>query len=71
MLAALPVSAPAQAPASEVLDRIVAEALAANPGLAQERWLEVRAAADVREARGRYLPSLAFEGRYSEQDGTL
>lgn len=71
VLAAAPGAAQAQTAVGEVLDRIVAEALVANPGLGQERWLEAKAAAGEREARGRYLPSLSFEGRYSEQAGTL
>ena len=53
------------------LGPLVAEALQHNLGLVQERWAERRAAADVRDARGRFLPSVALDSRYSEQHGTL
>jgi outer membrane protein TolC len=55
----------------DVLDAIVAEALRRNSTLAQDRFREARARASVREARGRYLPSLSLESRYSEQNGTV
>jgi outer membrane protein TolC len=54
-----------------VLDAVVADALRANLGLAQERMLVVRAEAEVREARGGYLPSLSLSGRYTEQSGAI
>jgi outer membrane protein TolC len=44
---------------------IVEEALQSNLGLGQERLAERRAAAEVREARSRLLPSLSLEARYS------
>lgn len=50
---------------------LVDEALARNLGLEQARLVEARAAAGVREARGRWLPSFGLEARYSEQDGAL
>jgi outer membrane protein TolC len=50
---------------------IVAEALENNLGLAQMRALSDRADARVREARSRFLPSLALESRHSSQQGTL
>jgi outer membrane protein TolC len=49
----------------------VAEALRNNLGIAQERLATERAAAGVREARGRFLPSLSLDSRYSEQRNTL
>jgi outer membrane protein TolC len=48
---------------------LVAEALAKNLGLAAERIAERRAAAEVREARGLFLPSLGLNARYSHFDG--
>jgi outer membrane protein TolC len=53
------------------LDAIVAEALANNLGLAQERLAVERADAGVREARSRFFPALSLDSRYSEQSGTL
>ena len=51
------------------LGRLVAEALARNLGLTAERLADQRAAADVRVARGLFLPSLAVASRYSYLDG--
>jgi outer membrane protein TolC len=59
------------AQAIPALDPIVAEALKNNLGLAQENLALERAEAGVREARGRFLPSLDLDSRYSEQSGTL
>jgi len=53
------------------LGAIVAEALENNLGLAQEDLAVARAEAGVREARGRFLPALTLDSRYSEQTGTL
>lgn len=53
------------------LGGLVAEALAANHGLAAERLAEQRAAAGVREARALFFPSVGVAARYSEQSGTL
>jgi len=61
----------AQSPAGDPLGTVVGEALANNLGLAQEDRAVERAEAGVREARGRYFPSLSLESRYSEQSGTL
>src|ERR687895_572692 len=49
----------------------VALALRNNLGLAQEDLAVERSEAGVREARGRFLPSLSLASRYSEQNGTL
>jgi len=57
--------------AGDPLGAVVDEALRGNTGLRQERLLEERAAAEVGEARGRFLPSLTLDSRYSEQSGTL
>jgi outer membrane protein TolC len=51
------------------LGPLVAEALRNNLGLQAERIAERRAAAEVREARGLFLPSLGLESRYSDLDG--
>lgn len=58
-------------PAGDPLGALVAEALRSNLRLAQERASEERAEAELREARGRFLPALAFDSRYSEQSGTF
>jgi outer membrane protein len=51
------------------LGRLVTEALGRNLGLTAERLAEQRAAADVRAARGLFLPSLDIASRYSYLDG--
>lgn len=61
----------AQAPAGDPLGAVVAEALRNNLALAQEDLALERAEAGVREARGRFFPSLSLDARYSEQSGTL
>ncbi len=73
MLAAMLLLAPTLAAqtANDPLGPIVAEALRNNLGLAQERLATERADATVREARGRFLPALALDSRYSEQRGTF
>ena len=53
------------------LDTVVAEALRNNLGLAQESLAVVRAEAGLREARGRFFPSLSLDARYSELNGAL
>lgn len=55
--------------AGDPLGPLVAEALRNNLGLEAERLAERRAAAEVREARGLFLPSLGLESRYSRLDG--
>ena len=62
---------PQPAQSTDPLRAIVAEALGNNLGLAQENLAVERAAAGVREARGRFFPALSLDSRYSEQDGTL
>src|ERR671919_30564 len=56
---------------SDPLAAIVAEALENNLGLAQEHLSVEQAEAGVREARGRFFPTLSLDSRYSEQSGTL
>jgi outer membrane protein TolC len=53
------------------LDTIVAEALRNNLGLAQESLAVVRAEAGLREARGRFFPTLSLDARYSELSSAL
>lgn len=53
-------------PANDPLGAIVAEAVKNNLTVGQERLAEESAAADVREARGRFLPSLSIASRYSD-----
>lgn len=63
-----------QAPASNaraVLDGYVAEALQANLALAQQRAAQRRADAGLREANGRFLPSVGLNARYSEFSGVV
>jgi outer membrane protein TolC len=60
-------AATAQRP--DPLGHLVGEALRTNLGLAGDRLAEQRAAAEVREARGAYLPSLDIESRYSKLQG--
>jgi outer membrane protein TolC len=66
-LVAVPCGVSAQTP----LDDLVREGLRSNLALRQERLLQDRAEAGVREANARYLPSLAFDARYSESRGGL
>jgi outer membrane protein TolC len=65
------VGAPLSAQKPGLLDALVSEALRNNPVLARERAAERRSEAELRDARGLQLPALTFDGRYSEQDGTL
>lgn len=51
------------------LGGLVAAALRANLGLAAERVAEHRAAADVRDARGLFFPTLGLASRYSRLEG--
>jgi outer membrane protein len=53
------------------LDGYVAEGLSHNLTLMAERLAVARADAGVREARGRWLPSLTVNARYSERSGDL
>ncbi|HKW41071.1 MAG TPA: TolC family protein, partial [Gemmatimonadales bacterium] len=65
---AAPLPIPAQ-DRPDPMGPLVAEALAKNLGLAAERFAERRAAAEVHEARGLFLPSLGLNSRYSHFDG--
>jgi outer membrane protein TolC len=71
ILAAMALAEPATAQIPDQLDAVVAEALENNLGLAQEHRAVERAEAGVREARGRFFPTLSLDARYSEQSGTL
>jgi len=62
-------SAPAQQ--SNPLDALVTEALRNNLGLRNERLAADRAATEVGEARGLFLPNASVESRYTRQNGTL
>ena len=62
---------PAQAQQPDPLGALVAEALRNNLGLATERYAEVRTAAQVKEARGLFFPSLTLDSRYTRQSGGL
>jgi outer membrane protein TolC len=57
--------APGASRSVDPLASVVDEALSANLGLAQERYSERRAAAEVREAWSRLLPSVSIEARTS------
>lgn len=62
----------AQAPVgSGPLEDAVARVLEHNTSLRQERLLEERADAALREAGGRFLPSLGLDFRYSRVDGGI
>ena len=63
-----PIGAPNGA---DPLGPIVAEALRNNLGLAEESLAVVRAEAGLRDARGRFFPTLSLDGRYSELSGAL
>lgn len=62
---------PTLAAQQSVLDGYVREALDRNLGLAGQRLALARADALVREARGRWLPSLTVNARYSERSGEI
>jgi outer membrane protein TolC len=64
-------SLPRAAPMAGPLDTVVAEALRNNLGLAGDRQAVARAEANLREARGRFFPSLSMDARYSELSGAL
>ena len=74
-VAVVPLSAvqsqPSPASARTILDGYVAEAIGANLMLAQQRAQVDRANAQVRESRGRFLPSLDVNARYSEVSGVV
>jgi outer membrane protein TolC len=64
------VTAPLRAQA-DPLGGYVRQAIEGNLGLRQERLASDRADAEVREARGLFLPSVAFDARYSEMSGGM
>ncbi|WP_461414242.1 TolC family protein [Gemmatimonas sp.] len=57
--------------ARALLDAYVTEALRANLALAQQQQAFRRAEASVREANGRFLPSVGLNARYSEFSGVV
>ena len=63
------VPAPLGAQRPDPLGGLVAEALRSNLGLEGQRFAERRSAADVREARGLFFPSLTLASRDSRLDG--
>lgn len=67
LLAVITPALTAQQP--DPLGRLVAGALQANLGLGAERVAERRAAADVRDARGLFFPTLGLTSRYSRLEG--
>lgn len=67
LLASAPAALGAQRP--DPLGHLVAAALRDNLGLAAERLAQRRAAADVRDARGLFLPSVALDSRHSHFSG--
>jgi outer membrane protein TolC len=67
LLAVIAPALAAQQP--DPLGGLVAAALRANLGLAAERVAERRAAADVRDARGFFFPTLGLASRYSRLEG--
>lgn len=69
---AIPIAATlaaAQAPARSPLDALVSEGLAASPVLRARSYAARRDDAAVDEARGRFLPSLTANARFSELRG--
>jgi outer membrane protein TolC len=56
---------------ADPLGAVVAEALRNNLGLAEDSLALVRAEAGLREARGRFFPTLSLDARYSELSGAL
>lgn len=64
-----PAALPAGQPPASPLDGYVAEALRNNLGLAQSRLSAERSASVVRQARGRFLPTLGVDARYTNLAG--
>jgi outer membrane protein TolC len=56
---------------SAVVERYVAEGIARNLSLASQRLATQQTAADRAAARGRYLPTIGVESRYSELSGVV
>ncbi len=67
----VPATLTATPTARTVVDGYVAEAMRANLALAQQTTATQRADAAVREARGRFLPSVGVNARYSEFSGVV
>src|SRR5256712_2661544 len=67
LLAGAPAALEAQRP--DPLGHLVTEALRTSLGLEGERLAERRVAAEVREARGLFFPSLGLQSRYSRLGG--
>lgn len=57
--------------ARSTIERYVADAMRGNLSIAAARTGVARAGAATREARGRYLPSVGVNARYSEYSGTV
>lgn len=57
--------------ARQLLDGYVAEALTVNLSIAQQSAALARANAGVREANGRFLPTVGLNARYSEFSGVV
>lgn len=64
-----PPAAPQATPLADATAQLVAQALAANPGLGAQQAGVSRRVAELDRARARYLPSLDFSARYSRADG--
>jgi outer membrane protein TolC len=60
-----------QASARVLLDGYVSEAVRENLGISAQRTGTLRADAAVREARGRFLPTVGVNTRYSEYTGVI
>ena len=58
-------------PLAGPLDSVVAEALRNNVGLSEESQAVAKAEAGLREARGRFFPSLSLDARYSKLSSAL
>ena len=75
VLAALLLAAPGRGLAAQSaagpLDSVVAEALRSNVGLREESQAVAKAEAGLREARGRFFPSLSVDARYSQLSSAL
>lgn len=65
------VASPLAATARTLLDGYIAEAMRSNLALAQQTSATRRADAAVREANGRFLPSIGVNARYSELSGVV
>jgi outer membrane protein TolC len=57
--------------AREILDGYVTEAVRSNPALSAQRSAARRAVSAVREARGRMLPAIGVNARYSQFSGVI